>query len=103
MLEGVLTVCVGEDVHRASAGTCLFLPRGTDHGYAVESADARLLVVLAPAGLEGFVGEAEASLGGDGVERLIAMAARYGIAITGPAPTVESLSTGDRTRRPVRP
>ena len=88
VLEGELTVCVGEEVHRAPAGTCLFLPRGTDHGYAVESATARLLVVLAPAGPEGFVGEATASADADGVERLIATAARYGVAITGPAPLV---------------
>ncbi len=86
VLEGELTVCVGADVHRAAAGTCLFLPRGTDHGYAVESTVARLLMVLTPAGCEGFVGEADEPFSGDGVERLIARAARYGVAITGPAP-----------------
>ena len=89
VLEGALTVCVGADTQRAIAGTCLFLPRGTEHGYALESGSARLLVVLAPAGLEGFFEEADASPSKAGVERLIAVAARYGVAITGPAPTVE--------------
>lgn len=88
VLEGELTVYVGEAVQRAAAGTCLFLPRGTDHGYAVESTVARLLVVLAPGGGEGFVGEVDSSSGGEGVEWLIATAARYGVAITGPAPPV---------------
>ena len=92
VLEGELTVCVGEEVHRAPAGTCLFLPRGTDHGYAVESAVARLLVVLAPAGPEGFVEEALSGAGG--VERLIATAARYGVAITGPAPAIVDAAPG---------
>ncbi len=92
VLEGTLTVCVGEDVHPAAAGTCVLLPRGTEHSYAVESADARLLVVLAPAGLEGFFGEAGALPSGQGVERLIAVAARYGVAITGPAPTARGLA-----------
>ena len=88
VLEGMLTVHVGEDARRAAAGSCLFLPRGTEHGYVVESAAARLLVVLAPAGGEGFVGEADWSSGGEGVERLVAAAARHGVTITGPAPAV---------------
>ena len=87
VLAGALTVCVGEDVHRATAGACLFLPRGTEHGYAVESGSARLLVVLLPAGFERFFEEADAAPSEAGVERLIAVAARYGVAITGPAPT----------------
>ena len=87
VLEGALTVCVGEDVHRATAGTCLFLPRGIEHGYAPESGWTRLLVVLIPAGLEGFFEDADVSPSRAGVERLIAVAARYGVAITGPAPT----------------
>ena len=98
VLEGSLTVCVGEDVHRATAGACLLLPRGTEHGYALETGSARLLVVLIPAGLEGFFGEADAAPSSAGVERLIAVAARYGVAITGPAPTVEGSARGTRTR-----
>ena len=93
VLEGALTVWVGEDARRATAGSCLFLPRGTEHGYAVES-PTRLLVVLAPAGLETFFGEADAAPGGAGLERLIAVAARYGVAITGPAPTIEETAPG---------
>ncbi|MDP9358489.1 MAG: cupin domain-containing protein [Chloroflexota bacterium] len=94
VLEGTLTVCVGEDILQATTGTCLFFPRDTEHGYAVESAAARLLVVLTPAGLEGFFGELDAEPSSEGVERLIAVAARYGIAITGPAPTVEGSASG---------
>ena len=87
VLAGALTFFVGDGEHRAAAGACLVLPRGTEHAYAVESGEARLLVVLTPAGLEGYfaeidVGDAEAS-----VERVISVAARYGVAITGPPPS----------------
>ena len=88
VLEGALTLFVGEDVHKATVGSCSVLTRGTEHSYALESATARLLVVLVPAGLEDFFIEANALQTETGVERLIAVAARYGSAITGPAPTV---------------
>ena len=86
VLEGELTFYVATETLRAAAGTCVVLPRGVEHGYAVGSAGARLLVVLAPAGLEGYFDETSAALGEVDVERLIAVAARYGVAITGPAP-----------------
>ena len=100
VLEGDLTVWVGEDARRATAGSCLVLPRGTEHGYAVESTAARLLVVLAPAGLEAFFGEVDAAAGGAGLERLIAVAARYGVAITGPAPPVGARAPGRSDEEP---
>ena len=87
VLEGELTVYIGEEVRRAAAGSCLFFSRGTEHGYAVESETARLLIVLTPAGLEEFLEETGASLHLEGIEHLIALAARYGIAITGPRPS----------------
>ncbi len=89
VLEGMLSVWVDEKAHHATPGTCLFLPRGTEHGYAVESGSARLLIVLAPAGLEEFLVETTMSQNPAGVEQMIAVAARYGIALTGPAPTNE--------------
>ena len=94
VLEGTLTVCVDEHVHQAPAGSCFFLSRGTDHGYALQSGFARLLIVLAPAGLEEFVRETGASLSSEGIERLIAVAARYGVSITGPTPTIEVSTSG---------
>lgn len=94
VLEGELTFWIGDDVHRATAGICLFLPRGTEHGYAVVSGVARLLVVVNPAGSEEFFVQLDASQCSVDLERLIAVAARYAIAMTGPAPTVERWATG---------
>ena len=84
--SGELTVVVGDRTIPVGAGAGLFLPRGVEHGYAVESGDARLVVVCTPAGLEGYYQEVETPDGELSVERLIAIAAGYGIAITGPAP-----------------
>jgi len=73
------------------AGTWLSLPRGCEHTFAVESLEARLLVVLSPAGLEHCQWVCEVDASDDAtadqqrVERLVANAARYGVAITGPA------------------
>jgi len=81
ILEGVLKVCVGKKERRVATGTCMFLPRGIEHGYALETAEARLLVVLVPAGLEEFFGEVgQWSTAGD-LQWLITVAARYGIAV----------------------
>lgn len=70
------------------AGTWLFLPRGSEHTFAVQSEEARLLVLLAPAGLEDSIGElarpADPVDNPPLVEKLVATAARYGVSITGP-------------------
>ena len=74
----------------APAGSCVLLPRGSEHTYRVVSAAARLLVVAAPAGIEGYYQElarfAARPDGAGAVERLIASAACHGVAITGPGP-----------------
>jgi quercetin dioxygenase-like cupin family protein len=54
VLDGELTYYLGEQEHRARAGSCLFLPRGGEHGFAVETQEARLLTLVIPAGLEGY-------------------------------------------------
>ena len=89
VLEGELTFHLGKEVHRVGPGACLVLPRGIEHSYLVESGRARLLLAVTPAGLEGFLEDVARTDRVD-VERLITVAARYGITITGPAPEVSS-------------
>ena len=84
VLDGALTFEVGEERCRASAGSCMFLPRGIEHCYALESPAARLLFLLAPAGIERFFGELTGARDGMDAEHLITAAARYGVTITGP-------------------
>ena len=84
VLEGALDVWVAGGWVEVPAGAAVFLARGVEHAFRVETARARVLVFLTPAGFEGFYREMDAA--GSEVERLVATAARYGCEITGPAP-----------------
>jgi quercetin dioxygenase-like cupin family protein len=88
VLEGRVTFLRDGERIDGPPGTWLFLPRGAERALAVESAQARLLVILSPAGFEGCLQELDrpddAPADAHEVERLVATAARYGVAITGP-------------------
>lgn len=58
MLEGTLTIQVGGDTITASAGDFAFLPRGIAHSFKnTGDGYAKALVLITPAGLEGFFAE----------------------------------------------
>ena len=58
LLEGTLTIQVGGDTITASAGDFAFLPRGIAHSFRnAGECDAKALVLITPAGLEGFFKE----------------------------------------------
>ncbi len=99
ILEGELTLYVGEETIKARPGSFLFGPKDVPHAFTVDSGPARLLFVLSPAGLEGLIremGEPARSLSippppeeepdEAEMERLAAIAARYGGEILGPPP-----------------
>jgi quercetin dioxygenase-like cupin family protein len=74
----------------SSAGACVVIPAGCDHTCTIASHEARWLVMATPAGLERLYRELD-GLGAEGhipVEQLVAVAARYGIEITGPPPAI---------------
>lgn len=54
VLDGEISVHIGDDVVQAGAGDFLWGPRDVSHAFCVESARARLLVVSTPAGFERF-------------------------------------------------
>jgi len=69
-------------------GTCVLLPRGSEHTYRVASNEAQLLIMLMPAGLEGYYQELDDITDATRyTERLITVAAKYGVKLTGPGPT----------------
>jgi quercetin dioxygenase-like cupin family protein len=54
-LEGSFRVKLEDEVQAAPAGTCVFIPRGVWHTWQnIGTSEARLLAMLAPAGLERF-------------------------------------------------
>ena len=88
VLEGEVTFHLDGERRPGPAGACVLLPRGSEHSYSVESAEARLLVVVAPSGTEEFYGEQcrSGTESGPDRERLVTVGARYGVEVTGPAP-----------------
>lgn len=85
VVDGTIVVSVDGARREYRPGDAVYLPRGVEHAYCLRSEEARLLVLALPAGIEGFYREREASRDDDRhVERLITLAARYGIEITGP-------------------
>ncbi|CAN5595538.1 hypothetical protein BH23CHL2_BH23CHL2_11870 [soil metagenome] len=89
VLEGQLRVDLDGGRFDRAAGTGMFLPRGIEHSYRVQSEEARLLVLLSPAGLECCIAALVLSCTPDAehqrIEHLVTIAARYGVAITAPA------------------
>ncbi len=89
VLAGRVTFHMDGRAVPCEAGGHVLLRRGGEHSYVVESDEARLLVVLLPAGLEQFYRERADEPDRKGVsdlEQLVITAARYGVDITGPPP-----------------
>ena len=91
VLEGELTILIGDRTLSASAGSFAFVPRGTVHTFSNRGArDARFLVIISPAGFErAFEEMAEAAPSAEqppDMDRLMAIARRYNLEIVGPPP-----------------
>ena len=94
VLEGELTFWVGGKVSTASAGSFVYGPRDIPHTFTVSSEQARFLLVLEPAGFEGFLralGQPAQQLvipppatEPPDLERMTAIAAQHGLEILGP-------------------
>jgi quercetin dioxygenase-like cupin family protein len=54
VLEGEATVFAAGEPLPASAGSLVFVPKGTPHSLRVQTEEARLLTLASPAGLEGW-------------------------------------------------
>ena len=101
VLEGEVTVLVGEERIDLEAGDYLFGPRGIAHAYVVRSERARMLVTASPSGVEELfvslgtpVTDAEPPT--DAVmppmDELARLFAGYGCEILGPPLSLDDLS-----------
>ncbi len=96
--EGEVTFFLGNEEVRAPAGSFAYAPRNLEHAFRFETADAKLIVFLAPCNgshedLFRDIGEPAARLeippppeGPPDVERLAEIGARHGTRIVGPPP-----------------
>ena len=92
ILEGEITLHVGDERIVAKAGTFANMPVGTPHSFKNESSTpARMLIFIAPAGLERMFFEVGVPLAEgvktappptkDEIEKMLAAAPKYGIEI----------------------
>jgi quercetin dioxygenase-like cupin family protein len=61
ILGGTFRFVLGEETLEASEGALVLIPRGTRHGFSIESGSTALVFII-PAGLEGFFKELGAGL-----------------------------------------
>jgi quercetin dioxygenase-like cupin family protein len=57
VLEGEMTFFAGGRTIKATPGTMVFLPRDVEHSFTIDSDQGRILVLLTPAGGEGYFQE----------------------------------------------
>lgn len=98
VIDGTVRVVCGDAEYLLSAGGLTILPMGRSHAFVVTSPTARILALTEPAGFEEFVAEVGTPRTGPSLPpepaappdfaALAAVAARYGIEIVGPPPTV---------------
>jgi quercetin dioxygenase-like cupin family protein len=93
ILEGQLSLHVGETVLTAAAGALAFAPMGIPHTFTVDVEPSRILVITSPSGFEGFIFDLGEPATGDDPpaglsppprEVILPIAQRYGIEIVGP-------------------
>ena len=88
-LEGEIAVRVGDQVHTVGPGTYVLMPRGIVHAFSNPGkGPAKVLVISSPGAVIGYFEEAaaltNAAPGGQpDMERLAALAHRYGIEFVG--------------------
>lgn len=96
LLEGKLTIRVGEDTITASPGDFAFLPRGIAHSFKNNGdVNAKALVFVTPAGLEDYFAEvfepavdlnvAPPPASKELIARALAVSPRYGLELLPPA------------------
>ena len=89
VIEGALRMQVGDEIHEVPAGSFVWVPRGTAHGFANASDGVtRMLGLAVPGGIEHFF-EAQAEYlsslhGAPDPSELARIAAEYGNRMAGP-------------------
>ena len=101
VIEGDITLFIGEETVSATSGSWIYLPRRIRHSLRIESDEARMLWLIVPGGFESFFVELfPAAANGNSsteqpdVEQMTAAAARHGVTILGPPPGMTDTEGG---------
>jgi quercetin dioxygenase-like cupin family protein len=98
VIDGEVSVFLGDERIEAGPGAFFFVPKGAVHTWLVRSEQAEALLTLAPAGLEGFFaeiglpalpGQPNAGRAGVDLEEMNRRAGAYGVEFVGPPPTLD--------------
>lgn len=95
IVDGALTVYIGNEIYKAKKGDFLMAPKDIPHTYSVDSSDhARVLLICSPAGFEDAVREMSTPATSlvapkpenmeTDFEKIINLAAEYGIEFVDP-------------------
>ena len=98
VLEGEMTFSVGGQTIKATPGTMVCLPRDVAHSFAIDSEQVRMLILLTPAGFEGWFKEFSVPASAmtlppqvevpprrhTKIQRMLESSPRYGIEIVSP-------------------
>src|SRR6516164_8633752 len=90
VMEGEMTFSVGGQTIKATPGTMVCLPRDVPHSFVIDSEQGRALILLTPAGLEGWFKEfsvpapamtlpRQAEVPYSEIQRMIEVSPRYGL------------------------
>jgi hypothetical protein len=100
LLEGEVTLFVGDERIDLHPGDYCFAPRGIAHAYIVCSERARMLTTISPAGVEQVFVDCGVPVTGDAppsnaalppMDEMVRLFAGYGCDIVGPPPTLDEL------------
>ncbi len=97
ILEGEMTASVGGQIIKGTPGTVIFVPPDVVHSFEIESEQMRMLVLLTPAGLEGYFKECSvpalamtlpppAEVPYSEIQKLMAVGPKYGVEWVLPKP-----------------
>lgn len=98
VIDGQITLYVGEERIEAAAGFFVLVPKGVPHAFLVQSEQAEFLISFAPAGTEGFLaevgipvvpGEPKPRPMAPDPEAFARRSEAYASPIVGPAPTLD--------------
>lgn len=87
VLSGSYRMHIDGQDHHCPAGSLVFIPKGTPHGFITLEQGTRKLNLYVPSAFEGFFEELDEILPGATDKQLVALYARYATEIVGPIPS----------------